>query len=62
MSYFKFYVEKLQFMLALARSREWKLFREEWSITYAEMQDAHSRFKEIEKEAIERLLRVLEQE
>ena len=60
MSYFKFYVEKLQFMLTFAWAWEWKLFQEEWSITYAEMQDARLRFKEIERDALERIRRLIE--
>ena len=61
-SRFKFCVEKLQFMLTFVRAWEWKLFREEWSITYAEMQDAYLRFEEIEREALGRLLKEAERE
>ncbi len=61
-SRFKFYVEKFQFMLTFARLWEWKLFQEEWQITYAEMLDAKARLPEIEREALGRLLKEAERE
>lgn len=51
-----FWKDKLHLMWAFAWMREWKLLREEWRMTYQEMQEAEANFEETNREAVARLL------
>lgn len=52
----RFYISKAGFLIAFIWWREWELARDEWNITYEELQEAEARLPEIEREIIERLL------
>ena len=40
MKVLKFWLKKFELMALLAYMREWMLFREEWKVTYAQLQEA----------------------
>ncbi len=56
MARLRFYISKAGFLIAFIWWREWELARDEWNITYEELQEAEARLPEIEREIIERLL------
>ncbi len=62
MSRLEFYIDKARFLAAFIWWREWRLVRDEWSITYEEMLDVIERAPEIEREAVGRLLKAVEEE
>jgi len=57
----KFYLGKINLLAHFIWWRKWKLVRDEWNMTYEELEDAKKRLPEIEQEAIERLLNLLEE-
>ena len=57
----KFYIDKIGFLAAFIWYRHWKLVKAEWNLTYKEMKEAEARLPEIEREAIERLLGIIDE-
>jgi hypothetical protein len=53
----KFYLGKIKFLFHFIRWREWELVKDEWGMTYEELEDAKKRLPGIKKAA---LLRILE--
>ena len=62
MSQLKFYIEKVKFLAAFLRMREWRLVRDEWRITYCEYLEAHENIEEIIEEAVKRIMKELPNE
>jgi len=62
MSRLKFYLDKANMLAHFIWWREWKLVRDEWNMTYEELMEAHARFPEIERRALERLLKAIEEQ
>lgn len=60
MSRFRFYFEKIRFLVAFIWGRDWKLLQDEWNLTYKEAKESEKRFAEIEERALARLLRAVE--
>ena len=61
MSRFKFYLGKIGYLVSFIWWRRWDLVKEEWNTTYQGMLDSKARFPEVEREALERLLKTLEE-
>lgn len=62
MSRLEFHIEKAKFLVQFIWWREWGLVRDEWGVTYAQMLEAKENYPEIEKNAIERILKELSDE
>ena len=58
---FKFYVEKAKFLATFIWWRKWELVRDEWGMTYQEMLNARVRLPEIERGALGRLRKAVEE-
>ncbi len=54
-----FWIDKFRLLAVFIWWREWGLVREEWNLTYLEMQEAQERVDEISRDAEERLLRAI---
>ncbi len=57
----RFWIEKIILISIFIRWKEWSLAREEWNVTYRQMQEARSRAEEINRSAAERLLQATQE-
>jgi len=57
----KFYLDKAYFLTCFIWWRDWKLVRDEWNMSYGEMEEARKNFPEIERKALERLIKAIEE-
>ncbi len=62
MSRFKFYIMKARFLAAFIWGCEWGLVRDEWNMTYGELEEAMEAADKIMLAAIERILQATEEE
>ncbi len=62
MSRLKFYVEKADMLFHFIWWRNWKLVRDEWNMTYGELEEARKNLPEIERKALERLTKTIEEQ
>jgi hypothetical protein len=60
MKVLKFWIEKFKFMSYFAWHREWMLVKEEWKVTYSQMQSTQADSYRLYRESCARILKILE--